>query len=454
MRIAQYLITGDTPPAKPVLPDPTPRTCGRRPRSGGASGTLGVPALTPAAHRLGRRGAQREARGHRGGEHPEHRRAGHQRRRRARAAREREAGHPSGHAGDRDRHDRRSGAERGHDGRQHLERHHPHGVPGRPAQQADRRELVAALGRGHRRGVDQREGRERGGEPDDQPHAPRPVDVGRVDRVEVLGAAQRPHARDARPRSARATAGRPRRRRRTAPCRPRTAAWRRTTAGSSSDVPESGRAIVDRGDAERGGRRVGHPDGDGVADPQVDRRRRTRGSPRRRRRGRRRATPHHVGIERGRGPRPLRPAAATGSARRARRQRIDLGRHHRRRRRRRRASRRPRQRCPRAAARRRRRRRRAARDAGRVTSSVWRWLLDSTIPWMPASIATSMIGVASAAVRQRFAASPVPASSPDAPRRRSGPASTAAGIPSSQRPSNPVPMASRIPPSTANAIAQ
>ena len=63
---------------------------------------------------------------------------------------------------------------------------HPGGVAGRAAEQADGRELVAALGRGHRRRVDQRERGERGGEADDQPDAPGPVDVGRVDRVEVL----------------------------------------------------------------------------------------------------------------------------------------------------------------------------------------------------------------------------------------------------------------------------
>ena len=90
----------------------------------------------------------------------------------------------------------------------------------------------------------------------------------------------------------------------------------------------------------------------------------------------------------------------------------------------------------------------------RVTSSVWRWLLDSTTPWMPTSIVTSTIGVARAAVRQRFAASPVPASSPAAPRRRSGTPRSAAGNPSSQRPSSPTPMASTIPPRIANTIAQ
>ena len=93
-----------------------------------------------------------------------------------------------------DRHDRRSGAERDDHGRQQLECHHPPGVAGRAAEQPDGRELVAALGRSHRRRVDQRDGGERDDEADDQPDAPRPVDVGRVDRVEVLAAGQRPHA--------------------------------------------------------------------------------------------------------------------------------------------------------------------------------------------------------------------------------------------------------------------
>ena len=39
--------------------------------------------------------------------------------------------------------------------------------------------------------------------------------------------------------------------------------------GVEQDVAESRRAVVDRGDAQRGGRRVGHPHRHGVADPQV-----------------------------------------------------------------------------------------------------------------------------------------------------------------------------------------
>jgi hypothetical protein len=39
--------------------------------------------------------------------------------------------------------------------------------------------------------------------------------------------------------------------------------------GIDQEVSESGCAVVDGGDAERGGRRVGHPDGDAVADAEI-----------------------------------------------------------------------------------------------------------------------------------------------------------------------------------------
>ena len=73
---------------------------------------------------------------------------------------------------------------------------------------------------------------------------------------------------------------------------------------------------------------------------------------------------------------------------------------------------------------------------------------------MPASIATSMIGAASAAVRQRLADRLVLASSPAAPSPRSGLASSAAGEPSTQRPSSPMPSARMTPVRTANDLAQ
>ena len=88
-----------------------------------------------------------------------------------------------------------------------------------------------------------------------------------------------------------------------------------------------------------------------------------------------------------------------------------------------------------------------------VTDSVsWRLLVVST-PWLPTSIAISRIGVARAALRQRFAASPVLASRPGAPSSRSGRESSAAGSPSSQRPSSAVPVASRIAARIENAYA-
>ena len=62
-----------------------------------------------------------------------------------------------------------------------------------------------------------------------------------------------------------------------------------------------------------------------------------------------------------------------------------------------------------------------------VTSSVCRWSLVWIRPQVPASMATSTTGVASAAVRQRLAASPVLASRPAAPRRRSGHATHGGG---------------------------
>jgi hypothetical protein len=80
-----------------------------------------------------------------------------------------------------------------------------------------------------------------------------------------------------------------------------------------------------------------------------------------------------------------------------------------------------------------------------VTRSVWRWSVAATMPCVPAIVATRTIGVASAAVRQRLAARLVPASRPDAPSRFNGAASAATGLPSSRRPSSPVPIASSRP---------
>ena len=78
----------------------------------------------------------------------------------------------------------------------------------------------------------------------------------------------------------------------------------------------------------------------------------------------------------------------------------------------------------------------SARTRSPVTRSVSCFVLVASTPCVPASIAISRIGVASAALRQRFAASPVLASSPGAPSARSGAASRATGSPSSQRPSS------------------
>ena len=89
-----------------------------------------------------------------------------------------------------------------------------------------------------------------------------------------------------------------------------------------------------------------------------------------------------------------------------------------------------------------------------LTRSTSCWLLDWTTAWVPASIATSTIGVASAAVRHRFADRLVLASRPDAPSPRNGRASIAAGTPSSTRPSRPTPIASTRPMRIANEIAQ
>ena len=67
-------------------------------------------------------------------------------------------------------------------------------------------------------------------------------------------------------------------------------------------------------------------------------------------------------------------------------------------------------------------------------------------PGCPTSIAIRTSGVASAALRQRLAASPVLASSPGAPERAQRAArAAAAGRPSSQRPSSATPAASRMP---------
>ena len=109
---------------------------------------------------------------------------------------------------------------------------------------------------------------ERGGEADDQPDAPRPVDVGRVDRVEVLAAAHRPHAgmvggvARERPPGGRAAGDEQRRVGGDGGVAP-------GDGGVEQDVAEAGGAVVDRGHAERGAGRVGHPDGHGVADLQV-----------------------------------------------------------------------------------------------------------------------------------------------------------------------------------------
>ena len=88
-----------------------------------------------------------------------------------------------------------------------------------------------------------------------------------------------------------------------------------------------------------------------------------------------------------------------------------------------------------------------------VTPSVSCRELVARTPCVPTSIAISTIGVASAALRQRLAASPVLASSPAGPSERSGAASTATGSPSSQRPSSAVPPASRMPARIENAEA-
>jgi hypothetical protein len=97
---------------------------------------------------------------------------------------------------------------------------------------------------------------------------PGPVDVGCMDGVEVLAAAHRLHARmvggvaGERPSGGRAAGDEQRGvggDRGVASC----------NGGIEQDVPEPGRAVVDRGDAERGLCRVGHPDRDGVADVQA-----------------------------------------------------------------------------------------------------------------------------------------------------------------------------------------
>ena len=141
-------------------------------------------------------------------------------------------------------------------------------MAGRPADQPDRREFIAAFGRGHRGRVDQRERGEQRGEADDQPDAPCPVDIGGVDGVEVLAAAHLLHARTlcgvARERPSGRRAARDEQRgvggdRGVASC----------DGGIEQDVPEPGRAVVDRGYAQRGRRCVSHPDRHRVAHPQA-----------------------------------------------------------------------------------------------------------------------------------------------------------------------------------------
>ena len=235
-----------------------------------------------------------------------------------------------------------------------------------------------------------------------------------------------------------------------------TAAWRRATARIEQDVAESGCAVVDRGDAERGGGRVGHPDGHAVADPQVagvrehaadgdgvvvDVTQRAVDHDRVERARRRRAAQ-----ARGR-PRGL-VAETCGEW-------IDLGRH---------------QRCDRVDA-------VEPSDRGGGAGGQGRSVGADDDVRRPYAQGRDVLGVTLVAGlddalgagehrdehdrrRQRRRAPAVRRQSgagQQSRKRRSGvagAASTAAGIPSSQRPSSPVPMARRIPPRTANTIAQ
>ena len=168
------------------------------------------------------------------------------------------------HSHDGDRGDRDAGRERGDDDRRELERDHPDRLAPRPAEQADRRQLVAALGGRHRGGVDQRERGEQHRQPDHHPHAPGAAHAERAHVAEVLGARLDPHAGMGRGVAVERApaAGHEDRALDAGSVRP---GERRI----EHDVAEARRAVVDRGDAERHRGRVLEPRADGVADHQV-----------------------------------------------------------------------------------------------------------------------------------------------------------------------------------------
>ena len=179
-----------------------PRTSSTRLPSTGRRGAcletplcaLGCRLLLVAAHRLGGRGPQRESRCHARGEQAEDSAPVASPPVSSSGTTSGKPVRPRGTPATATATIARSGAECGDDGRQHLERRPSASRGWRSAQQADGRELVAAFGCGHRRGVDRASAANSGRERPSARRPTRPSTLAAWTRVEVLAAAQRPHA--------------------------------------------------------------------------------------------------------------------------------------------------------------------------------------------------------------------------------------------------------------------